>query len=63
MNRALFATALFMFVWPTVTIISLALSPLQLPLGIQTFATCTVLVPTMVYAVVPALSRVLPPQS
>ena len=61
MNRKLFALALFVFVWPTVTGLSLALDAAGIawPVAARTFLTSAVLVPAMVYAVVPALTRVL----
>ena len=62
MNRSLFMFALFLFVWPTVTVLSLALAPLDLPTAAHTFATSAMLVPTMVYAIVPALTKVLTKQ-
>ena len=63
MNRTLFALALFLFVWPAVTGVSLALEAVGLdwPVAARTFVTSAILVPSMVFAVVPALTRVLAP--
>ena len=59
MKRSLFAIALFLFVWPTVTLLSLVLGELDLPIAVRTFTTSAILVPVMVYAVVPTLTRAL----
>ena len=61
MNRTLFALALFLFVWPAVTGVSLAMEAagLDWPVAARTFVTSAILVPSMVFAVVPTLTRVL----
>lgn len=60
MNRSLFAFALFLFVWPAVTVLSVALEAagIGLPVAARTFLTSAVLVPAMVFAVAPALTRI-----
>ena len=64
MNRLPFAFALFLFVWPAVTVLSLALEAAvsDLPLALRTLGTSAVLVPAMVYAIVPALNRAMTPR-
>lgn len=65
MNRPIFALSLFLFVWPTVTVLSVALDAAGIawPIAAQTFLTSAILVPTMVYAVVPALTKSLTKQA
>ncbi|MDJ0511991.1 MAG: hypothetical protein QNJ62_00955 [Methyloceanibacter sp.] len=60
MNRPLFAFALFLFVWPAVTVLSVALeiAGIELPIAVRTFLTSAILVPSMVFAVAPALNRI-----
>ncbi len=60
MKRPLFALALFFFVWPAVTALSAALDALGTgwPAAMQSFLTSAIIVPAMVYAVVPLLTRV-----
>ncbi len=65
MNRPLFAFALFLFVWPAVTMLSVALDAggIALPVAVRTFLTSAVLVPAMVFAVAPVLTRFLAPSN
>lgn len=57
MHRTLFTLALFLFVWPTVTGLSAMLANIELPLAARTFVTSAILVPAMVFAIVPLLTR------
>lgn len=57
MHRTLFTLALFLFVWPTVTGLSAMLASIELPLAARTFVTSAILVPAMVFAIVPLLTR------
>ena len=59
MHRTLFTLALFLFVWPTVTGLSAMLANIELRLAARTFVTSAILVPAMVFAVVPLLTRAL----
>lgn len=61
MNRAALTLGLFLFVWPAVTALSMALEAAgsSWPIPARTFLTAAILVPVMVYAVVPALNRAL----
>ena len=63
MNRTSLAFALFLFVWPAVTGVSMVLEAagLDWPIAARTFVTSAILVPSMVFAVVPTLTRVLAP--
>ena len=64
MNRLLLALALFLFVWPVVTGLSIAFDAagLDWPVAARTFATSAILVPSMVFAIVPVLTRILAPR-
>ena len=61
MNRAPLTLGLFLFVWPAVTVLSMALEAagISWPIPAQTFLTSAILVPVMVYAIVPGLNRAL----
>lgn len=63
MNRPLYAFALFLFVWPTVTALSALVDAVGMPAASHSFLTSAILVPAMVFAIVPTLTRLLAPRA
>ncbi len=65
MNRYLFIFGLWLAVWPIVTGVSWILTAIgpDWPLALRTLATSVILVPTMVLAVVPGVTRILTPRA
>lgn len=58
-----FALIVWIAIWPTITVFQAVLGPLlrQLPLPLATFVTTAVVVPLMVYVLIPALMKTLGP--
>ncbi len=63
MNRPLYAFALFLFVWPTVTALSALANAVGMPDATRSFLTSAILVPAMVFAIVPTLTRLFAPRA